>query len=340
MRRTGDYGAARIEKPSWADGSAVRQRKAFVCSGTSGGTRTPNLVVRTHLLYPIELPRHVGTTTGVIITPISSVGISIGRIVAKISVMNRTAVFIGMAVSAIILGLIVFNQSAQAPTEESIADRVLTVAPGLIVERDRFGSITSLNVASTTASVSIDDFNKALEAENIERGAALALNRGSVDHDGVRVVQNLISITNQHFLDIFGFSLAEGRFFNDQETEQVAVVGQSLVNELKDKGVDKILGEVLVVRGSEFTIVGVLDTIDTGNQVADADWNKMLLVPIHQATNIVDSQTYLVEEIRLLADSVASLDSARKEVTRLLVEQRGQEDFSVLSPNDLQAIGL
>ncbi len=29
-----------------------------IFSGTPGGTRTPNLVVRTHLLYPVELPGH------------------------------------------------------------------------------------------------------------------------------------------------------------------------------------------------------------------------------------------------------------------------------------------
>lgn len=29
--------------------------------GTPGGTRTPNLVVRTHLLYPIELPGHAAS---------------------------------------------------------------------------------------------------------------------------------------------------------------------------------------------------------------------------------------------------------------------------------------
>jgi hypothetical protein len=28
--------------------------------GTPGGTRTPNLMVRTHLLYPVELPGHFG----------------------------------------------------------------------------------------------------------------------------------------------------------------------------------------------------------------------------------------------------------------------------------------
>jgi len=256
--------------------------------------------------------------------------------------MKKLWSIIGIGFLALVLGLIIYNRddSSDNLLAEPISDRTLSIAPGLLVERDRLGNINNVNVASTEANITIDDYFKSLEAPDIEKGAVLALNRGSVDHEEVRVIENLISITNADFLEVFGYTVVEGRFFTDDETENVVVVGQNLANELLAKGLESVIGETLSVRGNNYTIIGLLDVIDTGNEAADSDWNKMLLVPLHQSENIIDQETYLVEEVRLVAKSVDAIDNARVDVTNLLLEQRGILDFSVLSPKDLKDIGL
>ncbi|MDX1766085.1 MAG: ABC transporter permease, partial [Candidatus Saccharimonadales bacterium] len=218
--------------------------------------------------------------------------------------MKKILAILGVAVLGLILGLIIYNREDSSELLfEPVSDRVLTISPGLAVERDLIGNISSVNVISTTATLSLDDYYKSLEAKDIEKGAVLALNRGSVDHEGEEVVQNLIGITNADFLEVFGYQLAEGRFFTDDEPENVAVVGQKLANELREKGVESVVGETLRIRRSEYKIIGLLDEISSGSEAADSDWNKLLLVPINQSADVIDGNVYLVEEVRLVAKS-------------------------------------
>lgn len=43
--------------------------------GTPGGTRTPNLMVRTHLLYPVELPEPTKSITP-LLYPINTLNVA------------------------------------------------------------------------------------------------------------------------------------------------------------------------------------------------------------------------------------------------------------------------
>ena len=228
------------------------------------------------------------------------------------------------------------------PTDEPISQKIIYVAQGNFLERDGFGRVT-FNPAGVDPSVvfTFEDFDAILESKRIEAGSALALNRGNVEHLGQEVIFNLIGITNGSFPYVFDYQVQDGRFFTDDESDKVVVVGQRLKQELEEKGVSQVIGQVLNVRGTDFEIVGILEEIDTGNEAADADLNKLLLVPRQHIDLIIDNLANpFVEELRFIANNSQTMGPTVKEIEESLLRTRGQQDFTVLRPEELAALGI
>lgn len=258
--------------------------------------------------------------------------------------MNKAYAVVGVLVLVAFGGWLSNRNSVDVtvPSDEPVNERILFVAQGKFLERDAFGNIRFVaDGADDNVVFSFDDFDVVNSSERLEAGSALALSRGLVEHDGEEVIQNLIGITNESFPYVFDYDVAEGRFFANEETENSVVVGQSLKAELQEKGVENVIGEELNVRGNTFTIVGVLAPINTGNEAADADLNKLLLTPRQHEKKIVgELATPFVEEMRFIANTSQELDGTAEEVRELMLSTRGQEDFTVLTPTELAALGI
>ena len=258
------------------------------------------------------------------------------------SIDRMKNILIGGAIlcTAVILGLLIFTQQDAAPADEPTSEKIVYVAQGKFAEKDNLGKWRFIAGAEQGDPLSFDDYEAALTSEYIEKGAGLAFSRGLVQYEGQEVIQNLITVTNTDFPEVFGFPVSEGRFITNEETENSVVVGQALKDELiNEHGLETVIGAQLDVRGTAFTIVGVLDTISTGNTAADGDWNKLLMVPRHQSDPILE-EAPLVKEIRFIARGTKDLTKAADDVRQKIQESRGKEDFTVLTVTDARQLGL
>ncbi len=130
-----------------------------------------------------------------------------------------------------------------------------------------------------------------------------------------------------------------GRFFTQPETDaaaKVAVLGQTVIQQLFPSGADPV-GQVVLIRGVPFTVIGTLSA--KGQSGAGQDQDDTVLIPYTSALERLTGST-TVATLMVSATSASTIGSAQNEITALL-EQRhrivaGQpDDFQVRNLADI-----
>jgi len=128
--------------------------------------------------------------------------------------------------------------------------------------------------------------------------------------------------TTPAFLAIRNFRVQSGRFFDDSdELQRVAVLGARTAEALFPDGY--AVGAEVRVRGVPFDVIGVLEA--KGATADGGDEDNQILVPIRTAMRRVFNTTWLTTIFVTARD----VDAARGDITALLRERHGTEDFAV-----------
>ncbi len=160
--------------------------------------------------------------------------------------------------------------------------------------------------------------------------SGMASGSGTVRY-GSRRRDTAITGVGERFADIRGTEVATGRFFSAEDISarrRVAVLGPTLVAELF--GEENPLGAVLRIGGAEFRVIGV--TARRGNSLG-MDLDDQAYIPSTGATDLFGLSGFT--SILTRARDSAHVPLALLEVTDLLRRRHGQEDFTVVSQNDL-----
>ncbi|RME77973.1 ABC transporter permease [Candidatus Woesearchaeota archaeon] len=124
-----------------------------------------------------------------------------------------------------------------------------------------------------------------------------------------------------------GLEPLEGRLIKKGDRTFIAVLGYSLAKDTFDK--ELFAGQKIRVNGNEFKIVGIMEK--TGNQVDDfAVW-----IPFkagQETFDIGDNVTGIAATIKEGVDIEQAAESIRKQ----LKKKRGEEDFEIVTPVQLQ----
>lgn len=153
-----------------------------------------------------------------------------------------------------------------------------------------------------------------------------------------------ILCVSQDYNKIKTFELKEGRYFTESESQSgkpIALIGAGIEEALFPEG--NALGKMLTVRGSKFTIIGVVKK--EGSSLVDISLDNNLVIPVNYARNLVNlrsdridpyfmvkaKQGVMMAEMR--DDVKGSMRSVRKLKPR-------QEDNFALNETSLLASGL
>ncbi len=149
------------------------------------------------------------------------------------------------------------------------------------------------------------------------------------------------------YQDVRGWYPQYGRFIEETDiltSARVAVLGTSTATDLFGPGVDPV-GQTIRINALPFRVIGLMEQ-RPGSGFADE--NDVVFVPISTAqTRLTRAPmrdgSYRVAFITIQAVSEGRMDAAADEISRILVERHGiqyrdQEDFTVLSQNDLLSV--
>ena len=146
--------------------------------------------------------------------------------------------------------------------------------------------------------------------------------------------------TTPNYLEVRKYSIRAGKMFtaaDDEGRQRVAVVGNTVINNLGLTTPEALVGETVRIRGTQFTIVGVMAPKGAANAFQDPD--DEILVPINTARFRVNGSDRLAS-ISALAVSEDLIPDAMAEIQRVLrrqhkIRQGAPDDFQIRNQADI-----
>src|SRR5215467_6910592 len=146
--------------------------------------------------------------------------------------------------------------------------------------------------------------------------------------------------TTPNYLEVRKYTMAVGKMFtaaDDEGRQRVAVVGNTVVNNLGLTSPEAIVGETVRIRGTQFTVLGVMAPKGQANAFQDPD--DEILVPIQTARFRVNGSDRLAS-ISALAESEDEIPDAMAEIQRVLrrqhkIRQGLPDDFQIRNQADI-----
>jgi putative ABC transport system permease protein len=148
--------------------------------------------------------------------------------------------------------------------------------------------------------------------------------------------------TTPNYLEVRRYTLRYGRMFSaadDEGRQRVAVVGNTVVQNLGITTPEALVGETVRIRGTQFQVIGVMAPKGQANAFQDPD--DEILVPIQTARFRVNGSDRL-QSISALAESEDAIPDAMADIQRVLrrqhkIRQGLPDDFQIRNQADILA---
>jgi putative ABC transport system permease protein len=211
---------------------------------------------------------------------------------------------------------------------ESLGSTLLAVIPG---KSETTGATAFVSVS--TRDLTLGDAEAlARRIPEAARMAPMTMTSETVSH-GERRRQIAVVGTTSEFLEVRRLRIGRGQFLPPGDLRRgpaVAVLGAAAARELFP-GEDP-LGEVVRIADARARVIGVL--APTGTQLG-LDLDEMIVIPVARAMRLFNRRSLF----RVLIDvrRHADLQTARRNVIRLMTERHGEEDVTVITQDAMLA---
>ena len=249
------------------------------------------------------------------------------------SMLTMLGIVIGVAA---VIAMIALGNGAQQSIQDrisSLGTTLLTVQPGQL--RGGGGIIQvdtrqRLTMSDADALAERGTQFSAVQPEMTRQFQVQYLNKNT----NTRVVG-----TTANYLTVRKFKLKSGRMFTqgeDDARQRVAVLGPSVVTNLGLETPEALVGEVIRIRGLQFTVVGVLESKGQANAFNDPD--DQILVPIQTSRFRLMGQDR-VNSISILALSEDQIPEAMADIQKVLrrehkLKSSAPDDFMIRNQSD------
>ncbi|GAC1370037.1 MAG: ABC transporter permease [Candidatus Saccharimonadales bacterium] len=247
------------------------------------------------------------------------------------SFLTMLGIIIGVAAVVSILAI-------GAGVKQAVQDQIVGVVNANAIavtsgkSAGKAGGASSLG-ASTLTLTDIDYLSK---LDHVQAVAPMSLISGNVANGSTVSASQLLLATTPAFAGTQTLKFESGRFLNDSDKNQpVAVLGGAAKTDLFGK--DDALGKTITIRGTKFTVIGVLNSSDAAASSFSAgpSLENAVYLPIDTATKITGSAPSIVRILVQVdkTDNVNGVAAAMK--SKLKAGHGGQEDFTVLTQKDI-----
>ncbi len=248
------------------------------------------------------------------------------------SLLTMLGIVIGVAAVIAVVALGTGAQTAVRERISALGTTLLTVNPG---QQRGFGVV----IADQQVKLTMDDA-KAIDerAENVT-AVQPEMNRNLQVTWQNRNGNLSVVGTTANYMDVRKYSIMSGRMFTTAEDigkQRVAVVGAGVAAAMGLEAPDALLGELIRIRGVQFTVVGVLQS--KGQTGFGFNPDEQILIPINTArfrvigTDRLRSISVLAKSEDLIPDAMADIQKVLRREHRLRTNQ--PDDFQMRTQAD------
>lgn len=246
------------------------------------------------------------------------------------STLTMLGVTIGVASITTILALSAGATRIVSSQIDALGGNIAVVRPG-VETNDAFQQVTHLNTSQFAASTLNDIDIAAIEQIDHVTGVApiMALS-GAVSGSGIVAPTNTPIIATTPQLEIVSaLKVQDGQFLDPALSANTAVVGPQLSVDIF--GTEQSIGKTISVKGTPFTIIGVLKRTNEPINYNNVNFDKAVLINLDSGRTLNQGASH-IQQINIQSDSVTSLSGVITNVNKALLKTHlGQVDFSVLS---------
>ncbi len=241
-------------------------------------------------------------------------------------------IMIGVSSVTAVLGLGEGAKNMVSDQIKGLGDTIITVRPGKVVF-DAAGSLFTSGVLPTFSASTITerDLNTVKKSPDVNSAAPFMFVTGSIV--GNKPASGTIIATTNDAEQVLNFGLRAGQFISSQTARETVVLGQDLALELF--GSDVAIGQKIKIRGQDYIVIGILNHFHSSIAVSNIiDLNRAAFVPL-EAGKAFNQGIVQIQQITVQATSAQHTDAVAKDINaRLLSNHNGEEDFSVLRPEE------
>ncbi|SEN46305.1 putative ABC transport system permease protein [Actinacidiphila rubida] len=256
--------------------------------------------------------------------PFETLRFAVGGLAANKVRSGLTMLGVLIGVAAVIILLAVGNGSSQAVKDsiEKLGTNALTVSSG--------GGFGGQSTATSTKPLTVDDARALADpasAPDVESVAPEVTTSQTALYDGTSHSVNQVVGTYPAYFKASNSKVAKGDYFSADDvlnSRKVAVIGSTTATDLF--GTASPVGRKIVVGGTPFTVVGVLET-KGGTGFQDPD--DTVIAPLPTVQNAFTGFGP-ISQILVEAKSADATTPAQNEITTVLMSQHGIKDSSAL----------
>jgi putative ABC transport system permease protein len=244
------------------------------------------------------------------------------------SLLTILGVIVGVAAVIAVVTLTQGTSELLNSRLTGLGTNVLTITPGSTTTGGAAGGL------GTRQSLTADDATAVASVPNVTGATPVITVSAQVIAAGQNWNTRVQGVTSA-MQQIQNWEMAQGAWFSDADNTAgtpVAVIGQTVVDNLFTAAATEPLGQMITIRSQPFRVVGVLKAKGSsglGNQ------DDVIYVPFTVAQTRLNNSQY-VNQILAQVNDANNVDGAQTAITTLL-EQRhnipagGQDDFQVRS---------
>ena len=216
---------------------------------------------------------------------------------------------------------------------EEFSGQLAVVRPGL-QSRDPNALVNPIAQQSfSTSTLTSSDVEAIQGIDHIQAAVPLMTLNGTIVSSTGTAKDNVVLATTKDFPSVAQFTMNSGQFLDETTSNTTAVIGQQLALDLY--GTDDAIGQVFTLRGTQFTVIGVIKNSNNPINYNNVNFNDAAIVNFERGLLFHQGRSQ-IQQIDILVDSPAHLSDVTKELHETLLAQHlGEEDFSITSGQDI-----
>jgi len=246
------------------------------------------------------------------------------------SFLTTLGVIIGVASVIVMLAV-------SSGAEASIADQINALGANLVIVGPARGVPGSARTLVLDDAYAIEEQVSGISGISAEQSPPAQ----TVKANDVTLEEITILGTTSGFPSVRSYSVAEGRFFSEEENERetrLAVLGSGLAKDLFKQ--ESPLGQTITIGSVKFIVIGVMESKGI---VSDVDYDGRVYIPVNVVLDKFTSSNRLggkrIRTIYVEAESQEKVASVIGQISSLLVERHDVDpqnpDFSVQTQQDI-----
>lgn len=246
--------------------------------------------------------------------------------------LTMLGIVIGVVSITLILSLGESIRQSGVNRVNELGNKILVVRPGgsqasVSVYNNLFNPSPIAPYATTT--LQEKDLEAIEKLKSVRSVSPMMLINGSIDKNQRATGQASILATTPSFAEALKLKTSNGQFLDEDTNDNTVVIGQQLAIDLY--GTDQILGKRIKLRGSEHTIIGILQRTSSPVGVSGIDLNHAAIINLSDGKKFNQGIPQL-QQILVVPKQPKERSTTQQQIKTTITRQHnGEQDFQVLT---------